>query len=212
MLTFGVTGGHLKYAPGVSGYLYKLRRWAPSSLERERQAEASSSSAKVWTSFFEVGLGSALRANRPYNIKVDIRGSSATLFVDGVEIGRSVLPPFAIPGYPCGIFCGGLGKIHFRNIMIEAATPNAFVVMQFDTPEYDALFRDVIVPVCTTAGLQPYRADFTYMPGLIVDDIKRQIAEAKVVIAEISPSNPNVYYEIGYADVTCPRNFGASIT
>lgn len=28
----------------------------------------------------------------------------------------------------------------------------------------------------------------------------KQIAEYRVVIAEITPANPNVYYEIGYAD------------
>ena len=48
--------------------------------------------------------------------------------------------------------------------------------------------------------MQPYRADFTYMPGLVIEDIKKQIAEARVIIAEITPANPNVYYEIGYAD------------
>ena len=34
----------------------------------------------------------------------------------------------------------------------------------------------------------------------MIEDIKRQIAESRVVIAEITPSNPNVYYEVGYAD------------
>jgi hypothetical protein len=47
---------------------------------------------------------------------------------------------------------------------------------------------------------EAYRADSTYMPGLVIEDIKRQIAECRVVIAEIAPGNPNVYYEFGYAD------------
>jgi hypothetical protein len=38
------------------------------------------------------------------------------------------------------------------------------------------------------------------MPGLVVEDIKKQILESRVVIAEITPQNPNVYYEVGYAD------------
>jgi nucleoside 2-deoxyribosyltransferase len=38
------------------------------------------------------------------------------------------------------------------------------------------------------------------MPGWAIEDIKRQIAECRVVIAEITPGNPNVYYEVGYAD------------
>ena len=34
---------------------------------------------------------------------------------------------------------------------------------------------------------------------MIVADIARQIVEADVVIADITPANPNVYYEVGYA-------------
>ncbi len=36
-------------------------------------------------------------------------------------------------------------------------------------------------------------------PGIIFEDIKRQIAEAKIVIAEITAPNQNVFYELGYA-------------
>ena len=34
---------------------------------------------------------------------------------------------------------------------------------------------------------------------MIVTDIERQIIEAKLIIAEITTGNPNVYYEVGYA-------------
>jgi len=76
----------------------------------------------------------------------------------------------------------------------------AFVVMQFNTPEYEELYRDVIKPVCESMGLNPFRASDTYSPGLVVADIARQIAESRVIIAEITPVNANVYYEVGYAD------------
>jgi nucleoside 2-deoxyribosyltransferase len=49
-------------------------------------------------------------------------------------------------------------------------------------------------------GLNPFRASDTYSPGLVVADIARQIAESRVIIAEITPVNANVYYEVGYAD------------
>ena len=35
--------------------------------------------------------------------------------------------------------------------------------------------------------------------GLIIADIERQILDSQVVIADITPQNPNVYYEVGYA-------------
>jgi nucleoside 2-deoxyribosyltransferase len=43
------------------------------------------------------------------------------------------------------------------------------------------------------------RADEVYGPGVIIADIVKQIVESKLIIAEITPANPNVYYEIGYA-------------
>jgi nucleoside 2-deoxyribosyltransferase len=72
--------------------------------------------------------------------------------------------------------------------------------MQFKPPEYEELFSDVIVPVCDKMGLEPFRSSQTYYPGLVIADIQRQIRESRVVIAEITPVNPNVYYEVGYAD------------
>ncbi len=43
------------------------------------------------------------------------------------------------------------------------------------------------------------RADETYGPGLIIADITKEISESRIVIAEVSPTNSNVYYEVGYA-------------
>jgi hypothetical protein len=38
-----------------------------------------------------------------------------------------------------------------------------------------------------------------YGPGVIVYDIAQQIIGAQAVIAEITPVNANVYYEVGFA-------------
>ena len=198
MITFGIFGGGLKYAPGVSGYLYKLQQWTASP-ERQQQGGAPAGQ-QVWKSLFEIGLGVNLKPKRVYDLAVSVRGSVLTLFGDGVEIGRHTLPIPSLSGYPCGIFCGTHSKIYVQDYCIQSAAQTAFVVMQFQPAEYEALFRDVIAPACEAEGLRPYRADSTYLPGLIIEDIKRQIAECRVVIAEITPGNPNVYYEVGYAD------------
>jgi hypothetical protein len=199
MLVFGVSGGGLKFEPGVSGYFFKLMRWA-SPRDQTQSQQGGSAPPKVWTPLFEVGLGVNLRADRPYDLEVLVRGAVVTLYVDGVEIGKHTLAIPSLPGNPWGIFCGSHSKVHFRKISFNQAVPKAFVVMQFEPPEYEALFQDVIEPVCRSEGLKAYRADSTYLPGLVIEDIKRQIAESRVVIAEITPSNPNVYYEVGYAD------------
>ncbi len=50
-------------------------------------------------------------------------------------------------------------------------------------------------------GLEMHQqhADETYGPGLIISDISKQIIDSKIIIADITPANPNVYYEVGYA-------------
>jgi hypothetical protein len=200
LLTFVITGGSLIWKPGQSGYLFKLQSWAQKSDNNSRQQGGILDLPKVWTPLFQTGLGTNIRSNKSYEIEVSVRGSSASLFVDGVEIGRYTFPFPSLPGGPFGIFCLGHKAIKFYDIEIEAALPKAFVVMQFHTPEYESLFRDVIAPVCKSQGLEAYRADFTYLPGVVIEDIKRQITEARIIIAEITPQNANVYYEVGYAD------------
>ena len=48
-------------------------------------------------------------------------------------------------------------------------------------------------------GLQVVRVDELAGPGIIFEDIKRQITESKIGIAEITAPNQNVFYELGYA-------------
>jgi hypothetical protein len=97
-----------------------------------------------------------------------------------------------------GLFAWGRSKVHFEHTTIETADPKAFVVMQFGGP-YDAIYHDVIKPVCKSKGFDAFRADDVYRPGIILQDIIAGIAESEIVIAEVSSKNPNVYYEIGYA-------------
>lgn len=200
MLVFSITGGGLKPAPGVGGSLFKLQYWAPSPDQRRQQRGAPSDALKVWTSLFEAGLGTNIKAEQSYRLEIQVRGAVINLFANGVEIGRHNLVEPSLAGLSCGAFCLSHKRITFKDVALETSSPKAFVAMQFQTPEYESLFREVIEPVCKGQGLQAYRADFTYMPGLIIEDIKKQILEARVVIAEITPQNPNVYYEVGYAD------------
>lgn len=47
--------------------------------------------------------------------------------------------------------------------------------------------------------LKLIRVDKLFTPQNITETIKKEIAESKFVIADISDHNPNVYYELGYA-------------
>ena len=70
--------------------------------------------------------------------------------------------------------------------------------MQYGEP-FDSLYSDVIKPVSREMGLDAYRADDVHKPGIILKDIVTSIVEAEIVVAEITPANPNVFYELGYA-------------
>jgi hypothetical protein len=50
-----------------------------------------------------------------------------------------------------------------------------------------------------TAGYLCERADLSAFTGDVVDWVKRRIASAELVIADLSTANANVYLEVGYA-------------
>src|SRR5262245_42532529 len=50
-------------------------------------------------------------------------------------------------------------------------------------------------PIC----LIPRSATRSDKPGIILEDIRRGLVESEVIVAEITPVNANVFYELGYA-------------
>jgi hypothetical protein len=92
----------------------------------------------------------------------------------------------------------GTDPVEFKNASVRTEPGTAFVVMQFSDP-YQTLYTDVIKPVIESYKLRAYHAGEVYRPGIILEDITGGIVEAKIVIAEITPPNQNVFYELGYA-------------
>lgn len=78
------------------------------------------------------------------------------------------------------------------------AKPHAFVAMPF-APELDDAFHYGIAGPVTRAGLLCERVDQAVFTGLIIERIRERIDSARVVIADLSLANPNVYLEVGYA-------------
>ncbi len=60
---------------------------------------------------------------------------------------------------------------------------------------YDSFF----VAAIEAAGLQPRRTDDLYRPSAIVGDIWSYTRKAKLLLADLSGKNPNVFYELGLA-------------
>ena len=73
-----------------------------------------------------------------------------------------------------------------------------FVLMPFQPP-FNRLYEEVLTPVIKDAGLEPLRADQIFSPTPIVEDIWRHIATARLVIADVTGRNHNVFYELGLA-------------
>ncbi len=49
------------------------------------------------------------------------------------------------------------------------------------------------------AGFEPIRADELFTTGSVVEQIWEQIEKAKLLLADLSGKNPNVFYELGLA-------------
>lgn len=80
-----------------------------------------------------------------------------------------------------------------------SATDTCFVMMPFASPlgEY---YSKIYEPAIEKAGLKAVRADDDiFGTGKIIDQIWTGITSAKVLIAELTSRNPNVYYELGLA-------------
>lgn len=64
---------------------------------------------------------------------------------------------------------------------------------------YDSYYSDVYCPAIEAAGLEPCRADDLYRPSAIVQDIWAYVKSARVMLADMTDKNPNVFYELGLA-------------
>lgn len=73
-----------------------------------------------------------------------------------------------------------------------------FVLMPF-AEKYKEIYEDVIKPLVKEMGLRSLRADEIFGPGAIMEDILKSIAKARIIIADVTGRNPNVFYELGIA-------------
>ena len=150
-----------------------------------------------WTNHASSGALNSLESNRTYHLEASLYGSTVTLKCDGVEVLRHTLP-FSLPQSQVGLFCIDQTDIEFKNFKIQNVKPKAFVVMQFSS-QYNDVYFEVIKKICEQENIDVLRTDEESGPGLIIQDITRAIHESKIIIADISPVNANVFYEVGFA-------------
>lgn len=82
----------------------------------------------------------------------------------------------------------------------SAPEPNqvCFVIMPFGG-WLDDYYQSIYCPAIEAAGLLPHRADDLFRPSTIVNDIWAYTKRAKLLIADLTGKNPNVFYELGLA-------------
>jgi hypothetical protein len=79
------------------------------------------------------------------------------------------------------------------------AGDSCFVMQPFAAPHGD-YYEKIFKPAIEKTGLQPVRADAEiFATGKIIDQVWRGINAAKVLVAELTTRNPNVFYELGLA-------------
>ena len=150
-----------------------------------------------WTNHASTGAPNSIEPNRTYHLEASLLGSTVTLTADGVEVLKHILP-FSLPQSQVGLFCIGRSDIEFKNYKVQTIRPKAFVVMQFSS-QYNDVYFEVIKKICEEEKINVLRIDEESGPGLIIQDITRAIHESKIIIADISPVNVNVFYEVGFA-------------
>lgn len=73
-----------------------------------------------------------------------------------------------------------------------------FVLMPFKEP-FDIYYSAIIEPAILAAHLEPLRGDSLFRPSPIMADVWQMIQDAKVLVAELTERNANVFYELGLA-------------
>ena len=174
---------------GGSGFLSSVRTFTSDS--------KLSKDSKSWTPYGSSGFDDNIKAKKKYHLEVEVKGNTVNLSIDNVLLASTVVPNLLSVGQP-GILFISKGKVTVTNFTIVKQMQKAFVVMEYSSP-YNELYNKVIKPAALEFDIEAFRADDTYGPGIIISDIIREINESAIIIAEITPTNPNVYYELGYA-------------
>lgn len=68
---------------------------------------------------------------------------------------------------------------------------------------FDRYYQDIYIPAIKEAGFEPVRADELFTTGSVVEQIWEQIEKSKVLLADLTGKNPNVFYELGLAHAAC---------
>lgn len=80
----------------------------------------------------------------------------------------------------------------------EGEAEVCFIIMPYGGP-FDRYYEKIYAPAVMDAGLRPKRADSIFASGAILTDVWQFTKSAKLLLADMTGHNPNVFYELGLA-------------
>src|SRR3984893_11932669 len=90
--------------------------------------------------------------------------------------------------------------------------PLCFVLMPFGQKtdavgvmvDFDAVYRDLIMPAIEEAGMEPLRADEEMTGGIIHKPMFERLILCEYAVADLTTANANVFYELGVRHAVRP--------
>lgn len=141
------------------------------------------------------GVGVEITTDEWLQVNIKCSGSNISLYINDVKVCSASA---SINNSQMELLYRGVGDASVRDFKVKSEQPKAFIVMQF-TDEFNSLYAEVIKPICEAYGYEVVRADNMYTNTQLIQDITTAIRESSLILADITPDNPNVYYEVGYA-------------
>lgn len=86
----------------------------------------------------------------------------------------------------------------FRHRDTKVDKELAFIIMPFSESWSNRIWKKFIRPIVSDEGLRAIRADDLYGRD-IMEDIWKGLLNSRIIIADITSRNPNVFYELGIA-------------
>ncbi|MGY1846090.1 TRAFs-binding domain-containing protein [Blastococcus sp. SYSU DS1021] len=93
--------------------------------------------------------------------------------------------------------------------------PYCFVLMPFGKRsdpaggaaiDFDAIYRDALLPAIESVGMQAYRDDMTAIGGIVQKQIYEALLLSQYAIADLTLENANVFYELGVRHAVRPAS------
>jgi hypothetical protein len=144
---------------------------------------------------------------REFNIPRDRVETFARVFIENLQYLRSFTPSTApevsVPPLDNASASATPAEkipspVVSREPRVREFLDTCFVMMPFGA-WFDRYYQEIYVPAIKEAGFEPIRADELFSTGSVVEQIWDQIEKSKLLLADLSGKNPNVFYELGLA-------------